>query len=75
MPRFSSTGLLDFAERAQQMVVLHVARAHLKDVDIVAHHLNLRRVHYFADGEKLEFFGGFFHEFQAFFAHALKSVR
>ena len=35
MPRFSSTGLLDFPEGAQQIVILHVARADLKNIDVL----------------------------------------
>ena len=67
-------GLADFAERAEQMIILHVARADLKNIDVLAHHLNLRRVHHFADDEQTEFVGGFAHQLQAFFAHALKGI-
>ncbi len=75
MPRLSSTGLRTSPRARSKMVVLHVARADLEDVDVAAHHLNLRRVHHFADGEELKFFGGFVHQLQAFFAHALEGVR
>ena len=37
MPRLSRTGFLDFAQLAQQIEILHVARAHLKDVDVRQH--------------------------------------
>src|SRR5437762_13649331 len=50
--------LADFAKRAKEIVVLHAARADLEDVDVTQHHLNLRCVHHFADGEEAEFVGG-----------------
>ena len=56
------------------MIILHVARADLIDVHVVAHHFHLRRVHHFADGEQAEFVGGFTHQFQAGLAHALKRI-
>src|SRR5437879_1477344 len=52
-----------------------VARADLKNIHVAQHHLNLRRVHYFADGEQAEFIRGFAHELQAWLAHPLESVR
>src|SRR5216684_603698 len=67
-------GFTDFTKRAKEIVVLHVARADLKDVHVTHHHLNLRRVHYFADGEEAEFVGGFAQELEARFAHALERV-
>src|SRR6266404_898248 len=67
-------GLANFAEGAEEIVVLHVARADLKDVDVADHHLDLRRVHHFADGEQVEFLRGFAHQLEAFFAHALEGV-
>src|SRR6266849_3194054 len=67
-------GLADFAERAEEIIVLHIARADLEDVDVAEHHLHLRRIHDFADGEEIEFLRGFAHELKAFFAHALKGV-
>ena len=66
--------LADFAESAEKIVVLHVARAHLEHVHIGKHHLNLRRVHHFADSRQAELVGGLAHELQAGLAHALKSV-
>src|SRR5271163_4541194 len=66
--------LSDFAEGAKEKVVLHVASAYLEDVYILQHHLDLRGVHDFADGEEAEFVGGFAHELEAGFAHALKGV-
>ena len=53
--------LADFAEGAKQMIILHVACADLINVDVLAHHLDLRRVHHFADGEQTEPVGGFTH--------------
>src|SRR5208282_6248031 len=72
---FEKDGLTYLAESAQEIVILHVAGAHLKDVDIFGHHRNLRKVHHLADGEQIEFVSGFAHEFEAGLAHALKSVR
>src|SRR5438045_9094761 len=57
------------------MVVLHVARTNLKNIHVAEHHLDLRWVHDFADGEELEFLGGFTHELEALFSHALEGVR
>src|ERR1700720_2045911 len=54
-------GLADFAEGAKEIIVLHVARADLEDVDIAEHHLHLRRIHDFADGEEIDFLRGFTH--------------
>jgi hypothetical protein len=56
------------------MVVLHVTRANLINIHVLAHHFDLRRVHHFADREQAEFIGGFAHQFQARFTHALKCV-
>src|SRR6266446_1133659 len=67
-------GLADFAKGAEEVVVLHVARADLKDVHVAEHHLDLGRVHDFADGEEIEFLRGLAHEFEAFFTHALEGV-
>src|SRR5438094_1851601 len=44
----------DFAKRAKEIVVLHVACADLEDVDITHHHLNLRSVHHFSVGEEAD---------------------
>src|ERR1700757_311197 len=56
-------GLLHFAESAEKEIVLHVAGAYLEHVHVVAHHLDLRRVHHFADDEQFEFVSGVAHEF------------
>src|SRR4029077_13483210 len=68
-------GLLNFTERAEKKIVLHVARADLKNIDVLAHHLDLREVHHFADDEQLEFVGGLADQLKAFFAQALEGVR
>ena len=68
-------GLANFAERSQQVIVLHVTRAHLEHVHIRKHQLNLRRVHHFADSAKAEFVRRFAHKFQSRLTHPLKSVR
>src|SRR6267154_474456 len=72
---FQQDGFADFAKRAKEKVVLHVARANLKNVHVTEHHLNLRRVHHFADGEESEFVRSFAHELEARFPHALEGVR
>src|SRR2546423_611263 len=64
----------DFAESAEKMIILHVARADLKNIHIAEHHLDLRRVHDFADGEELEFLGGLAHKLEALLTHALEGV-
>ena len=75
MPRFSSTGLLHFAEFAQQLEVLHVARADLEDVDISTHQRDLRLIHYLADDEQLVAVGRVAQELQSGLAEALESCR
>src|SRR6267154_4841974 len=72
---FQQDGFADFTKRAKEIVVLHVARANLKNVHVTQHHLNLRRVHHFADAEEAEFVRSFAHELEARFPHALESVR
>src|SRR5207253_5091289 len=65
----------DFTKRAKHVVVLHVTRADLEDVDVAQHHRNLRSVHHFADGEEAELVGGLAHQLEARLAHALERVR
>ena len=72
MPRLSRTGFLDLAQLAQQIEVLHVARAHLKDVNVRQHEPDLRDFHDLADHQQVEMIAGLAQQFQAFFAHALK---
>ena len=57
--------LAHLAEFAQQVEVLHVARAHLEQVDIRKHRLDLRDLHDFADDEQAVGFGGFAHQLRA----------
>src|SRR4029077_3884431 len=56
------------------MIILHIARADLEDVHVAEHHLDLGRVHDFADTEEIELLRGFAHQLEAFFAHSLESV-
>ena len=51
MPRFSSTGFLHLAQFAQQVEILHVARADLENIDVGQHDLDLRNLHDFADDQ------------------------
>ena len=74
MPRFSSTGLRLLAEFAQQVEVLHVARADLQDVRVLGEQRDLRLVHHFADHQQTVAVGRFAQQFQAFFAQALEAV-
>ena len=60
---------------AQQVEVLHVARADLEAVDIRKHDLDLRDLHDLGDDEQAVFVGRFAHDLQAFDAHALEAVR
>src|SRR5882757_8125013 len=71
---FEQNWFADFAKGTEEMVILHIARADLENVHVAVHHLDLRGVHDFADGEEIEFLRGLAHELQALFAHALESV-
>ena len=46
------------AQFAQQIEVLHVARAHLQDVGVLRHQRNLRLVHHLADHQQAVAVGG-----------------
>ena len=74
MPRFSRIGLRRSPEFAQQVVVLHVARAHLQDVDVVGEQRDLGLIHHFAHQQQMVAVGRFAQQLQALFAHALKAV-
>ena len=49
MPRLSMTGLLTLADFGQQIIVLHIARADLKDVGVLADQFDILDVHHFSD--------------------------
>ena len=66
-------GLL--AQRAQQEAVLHVARAHPEDVDVIQHHIDLALVHDLAGDEHAILVGHLAGDLQAFLAQALEFVR
>src|ERR1019366_8797817 len=66
-------GLL--AELAQQVEVLHIARAHLHDVRILRQQRDLRLVDDFADYQQAVAVGGGAQHFQALGAQTLKSIR
>src|SRR5271156_4656458 len=51
---FEQHRLADLAQYAQQIEVLHVARAHLQDVDVGQHRLDLGNLHDFADHQEFE---------------------
>ena len=68
-------GLADLAEFAEQVEVLHVARAHLETIHKRQHGLDLGDFHDLADGGQAVGAGGFAHELEAGNAEALKGVR
>ncbi len=74
MPRFKQHRFADLAEFAQQVVVLHVARADLQDIGVLSEQRDLRLVHHFADHQQAAPVRRFAHHFQALFAQALKTV-
>src|SRR5204862_2053755 len=57
---------LNLAQFAQQIEVLHVARADLENVDVGKHQLDLRDLHDFADDQKIELVPGFAQQLQPF---------
>ena len=67
--------LADLAEFAQQIEVLHVARADLQNVGIRSEQRNLRLVHHLADHQQTAPVRRLAHHFEAFFAESLKAVR
>src|SRR5579864_1964108 len=64
--------LLQLAELAQQIEVLHVARADLQDVDVRHHLLDLRNLHDLADHQQIELVSGFTEQFESLEPKALK---
>ena len=75
MPRLSRRRLFHLAQFAQQVEVLHVARADLEDVDVGQHKLDLRDLHDLADHEQVELVARFAQQLEAFEAEALERVR
>ena len=67
-------GLADVAELAEEVEVLHVARADLEAVDVGEHGLDLGDLHDFGDDEEAGLVGDFAEELEAFEAHALEAV-
>ena len=63
-----------FAKFAQQIEVLHVARAHLQDVDIRQHQRDLRDRHHLADGQHFELVGNLSQQLQPFLSQPLKRI-
>ena len=74
MPRLSSTGRRTVAELAQQVEVLHVARAHLEEVDVGHHQLDLGDLHDLADDEQAVRVAGFAQQLEGVEAEALEGV-
>src|SRR5450631_740399 len=74
-PAFEQHRLADLAQFAQKIEVLHVARAHLKDVDIRQHQRNLGDLHDLADHEQFEMIARFAQQLQAVNAQPLKRIR
>src|SRR3979411_598023 len=71
-PAFEQHGLASLTQFAQQIKVLHVARAHLKDVDIRQHQLDLGNLHDFADHQQLKTVARFAQQFQALKSESLE---
>src|SRR5579883_778861 len=66
--------LANLSEFAQQIVVLHVARAHLQKIGVFGEHRNLRLVHHFAHHQKPVPVSGIAHQTKALFAQALEAI-
>ena len=67
--------LAQFAQLAQQIEILHIARAHLQDVGVRVEQRDLRVVHHLAHHQQAPPVRGRPHELKPGFAHALKTVR
>src|SRR5208282_3113673 len=72
---FEQHRLPNLAQFAQQIEVLHVARAHLEDVHIRQHQLNLRDLHHFTDHQQMETIARLAQQFQRVEAESLKRIR
>jgi hypothetical protein len=62
------------AKLAQQVEVLHVARAHLEEVDVGDHGLDLRDLHHLGDDQQAGLVGDLAQQLQPLDAHALEAV-
>src|SRR4029077_20177287 len=69
---FEQHGLANLAQFTEQIEVLHIACAHLEDVDIRQHQLDLGNLHDFADHQQFETIARFAQEFQTLKAKSLK---
>ena len=67
-------GLADRAELAQQVEVLHIARADLEEIDVGQHQLDLGDLHDLADDEQAGGVAGFAQQLEGIEAHALEGV-
>ena len=63
------------AQRFEQREVLHVARAHLHDVGVVGHHLDITVAHHFGDDLQAGGLLGLLQKLEAVELHALEIVR
>src|SRR2546427_4968652 len=66
--------LLDLAQLAQQIKILHIARAHLQDIHVRQHERDLRNLHDFADHQHVETIARLAQQFKSLFAHTLKRI-
>src|SRR5260370_30983115 len=71
---FEQHRLADLAQFAQQIEVLHVASAHLEDVNIRQHQLDLRDLHNLADHEQFETISRLAQQFQAVNPESLQTM-
>ena len=62
------------AKLAQQVEVLHVARAHLEEVDVGDHGLDLRDLHHLGDDQQAGLVGDLAQQLQPLDPHALEAV-
>src|SRR5260370_21599820 len=67
-------GLAHLAEFAQEVEILHVARAYLKDVDVGEHHRDLLNLHDLRHHQHAELVTGFAQQLQRFFSEHVKRM-
>ena len=65
----------DLAQFAQQIEILHVARAHLEDVNVGQHQRDLRNLHDLADHQQIEMLAGLAQKLEPFLPHSLERIR